>query len=174
MKKKEIKPSRIALAFFHWYCHPAFREEIEGDLMERFNNYSHKYGYVKANRLFFKDVILLFRPAIIGNIYQLTNMETMIITKQYKRLTAILISAFALLLVPLIGMIFTNEINWNTFDFIVAGILLCGTGLILEFILRKTKNKRNRIFLVAGLFLALILIWAELAVGIFGTVIAGS
>lgn len=174
MKKEENKPSRIALAFFHWYCQPQFREEIEGDLMERFNAYSEKYGHNKANRLFIKDVILLFRPTIIGNIYQLTNTETMIITKQNKRLATILISASAVLLIPLLGMLFTNEVNWKIFDFIVAGILLGGTGLTLEFILRKIKTKRNRLFLIIGLFLALILIWTELAVGIFGTVIAGS
>lgn len=174
MKKEENKPSRIALAFFHWYCQPQFREEIEGDLMERFNAYSEKYGHNKANRLFIKDVILLFRPTIIGNLYQLTNTETMMITKQNKRLATILISASALLLIPLLGMLFTNEVNWKILDFIVAGVLLGGTGLALEFILRKIKTKRNRLFLIIGLFLALILIWTELAVGIFGTVIAGS
>ena len=174
MKKDENKPSRIALAFFHWYCKPAFREEIEGDLMERFNVYSGKYGHNKANRLFIKDVILLFRPTIIGNFYQLTNTETMIIANQNKRLATILISALALLLIPLIGMTITHEINWKIFDFIVAGILLGGTGLALEFILRKIKTKRNRLLIISGLFLALILIWTELAVGVFGTVIAGS
>jgi hypothetical protein len=162
------------LAFFHWYCQPQFREEIEGDLMERFNTCSKKYGRKKANQLFIKDVILLFRPKIIGNFYQLTNTENMIITKQNKRLVTILMSATALLLIPLFGMTITNEINWKVFDFIVAGMLLCGTGLTLEFILRKVKSKRNRLLLILGLFLALILIWAELAVGIFGTVIAGS
>jgi hypothetical protein len=174
MKKQVNKPSLIALAFFHWYCQPQFREEIEGDLMERFSCYSEKYGYNKANRLFIKDVILLFRPAIIGNIYQLTNTETMTITKQNKRLVTILVSATALLLIPLIAMNFTSEVNWKIFDFLAAGILLVGTGISLEFILRKIKTKRNRIILIAGLFLALILVWAELAVGVFGTPFAGS
>lgn len=171
---KEHKPSRIALAFFHWFCRAKYREEIEGDLMERFNTYSEQYGQAKANRLFIKDIILLFRPTIMGNIYQLTNTETMIIAKQDKRLLTIVASSAALLLIPLVAMNFTNEVKWKTLDFLIAGILLCGTGLVLEFILRKIKTRRNRIILIAGLFLALILIWAELAVGIFGTVIAGS
>lgn len=174
MTKEENKPSRIALAFFHWYCQPRFREEIEGDLMERFTSYSKEYGYTKANRLFIKDVIQLFRPAIIGNIYQLTNTETMIISKHNKRLVSILISATALLLIPLLAMNFTSQVNWQVFDFLVAGVLLCGAGVTLEFILRKIKTQQNRILLITGLFLALILIWAELAVGIFGTAIAGS
>ncbi len=174
MEKERNIPSRIALAFFYWYCQAEFREEIEGDLMERFSVHSEKYGYTKANRLFIKEVILLFRPAIIGNIYQLTNTEAMIPKKQNKRLVTILVSAAALLLIPRIVMTFTNEVNWKILDFLVAGILLFGTGLTIELILRKTKSKRSRIILVVVLLIALLLIWSELAVGIFGTVIAGS
>jgi len=77
MKRRENKPSRIAMTFFNWYCHPEFREEIEGDLMERFSTYSLKYGHNKANRLFIKDVLFMFRPSIVGNIYHLTNTDTM-------------------------------------------------------------------------------------------------
>ena len=52
MNKREHKPSQTALTFFYWYCHPDLREEIEGDLMERFNIYSLKYGYNKAKNFF--------------------------------------------------------------------------------------------------------------------------
>jgi len=94
--------------------------------------------------------------------------------KQNKRLVTILVVTTALLLIPLVAMKFTNEINWKIFDFLLAGILLFGTGLTIEFILRKIKTKRNRILLILGIVLALLLIWAELAVGIFGTPFAGS
>jgi hypothetical protein len=174
MYQRENKPSRIALTFFNWYCRPDFREEIEGDLMERFNIYSLKYGHNKANRLFIKEVLFLFRPSIVGNIYHLTNTGTMEITNQNKRLVTILATAIAILLIPLIAMKYTNEVNWKIFDFLVAGILLIGTGLTLEFILRKIKTIRYRIIFVITLFVVLFLIWAELAVGIFGTPFAGS
>lgn len=174
MNQRENKPSRIALTFFYWYCHPDFREEIEGDLMERFSTYSEKYGHNKANRLFIKEVLFLFRPSIVGNIYHLTNTDIMVINKQNKRLVTILTTATALLLIPLIAMNFTNDVNWKFFDFLVAGVLLIGTGLTLEFILRKIKTLRYRILFGIALFLVLILIWAELAVGIFGTPFAGS
>lgn len=174
MNQKKYKPSRIALTFFNWYCHPDFREEIEGDLMERFNIYSLKYGHNKANRLFIKEVLFLFRPSIVGNIYHLTNTGTMETTHQNKRLVSILAIAIAILLIPLIAMKFTNEVNWKIFDFLVAGILLIGTGLTLEFILRKIKTLRYRILFGIALFVVLFLIWAELAVGIFGTPFAGS
>jgi len=96
------------------------------------------------------------------------------ITNQNKRLVTILATAIAILLIPLIAMKFTNEVNWKIFDFLVAGILLIGTGLTLEFILRKIKTLRYRILFGIALFVVLFLIWAELAVGIFGTPFAGS
>jgi len=174
MKHRKNKPPRIALAFFHWYCHPDFREEIGGDLMERFSSYLEKYGRNKARRLFIKEVLLLVRPSIIKNTYHLTNTDTMVNTEQNKRIVIILITAAALLLIPLIAMNFTNEVNWKIFDFLIAGVLLIGTGLTLEFILRKIKTLGYRILFVIALFLVLFLIWAELAVGIFGTPFAGS
>lgn len=98
----------------------------------------------------------------------------MIINKQNKRLITILTVASALLLIPLIAMTFTTDVNWKLFDFLVAGILLIGTGLALEFILRKIKTLRYRILFGITLFVVLFIIWAELAVGIFGTPFAGS
>lgn len=80
----------------------------------------------------------------------------------------------ALLLIPLIAMQFTNDVHWKPLDFVVAGILLLGTVIILEFILRKIKSRKMRIGLSVTLLLLLLLIWAELAVGIFGSPLAGN
>jgi hypothetical protein len=71
-------------------------------------------------------------------------------------------------------MQFTNEVNWTLFDFIVAGVLLLGTGLIFDLVIRKTKNIKYRIAISVALLIILLLVWAELAVGIFGTPISGS
>jgi hypothetical protein len=61
------RPPQWVLVFFRWFCHPDFREDIEGDLVERFHNSSTRLSLQKAKWLFIKDVFLLFRPAIIGN-----------------------------------------------------------------------------------------------------------
>jgi len=174
MNQKAKKPSQIAMRFFYWFCRPDFREEIEGDLMEQYNNYYINYGYTKANRLFIKEVILLFRPSIIGNFNYLSNTNTMDIINQNKRLVTILAIAIAILFIPLIAMNLSNDVNWTLFDFIVVGVLLVGTGLTLEFILRKIKTLKYRIIFGIILFVVLFLIWAELSVGIFGTPFAGS
>ncbi|HEY1200420.1 MAG TPA: hypothetical protein VGE79_05545, partial [Niastella sp.] len=76
--------------------------------------------------------------------------------------------------IPLIAMQFTSEVDWSPFDFLVMGVLLLGTGLACELVLRKVKKTGYRVAIVAGILVALLLIWAELAVGIFGTPFAGS
>ncbi len=90
------------------------------------------------------------------------------------RLNSIMLTATLILLVPLVAMLFTEEVDWQLFDFVVAAILLFGTGLLIEFVLRKVKNTQTRL-LYCGIVLAvLFLVWAELAVGIFGSPFAGS
>lgn len=59
-------------------------------------------------------------------------------------------------------------------DFVVAGVLLLGAGLMCELVLRKFKTFKSRLLVCALIFFVLVLIWAELAVGIFGSPIAGS
>jgi hypothetical protein len=93
---------------------------------------------------------------------------------QNKRLTAIVVTVALLLLVPLTAMQFTKEVDWSLSDFIIAAILLLGTGLLCELVMRKVKTTRNRVILCAVILFALFLVWAELAVGIFGTPFAGS
>jgi hypothetical protein len=90
-----------------------------------------------------------------------------------KRLTGILLTVTLLLSVPLIAMQFTAEVKWSLLDFIVAAVLLFGTGLLCEFVMRKFKKKGHRIALCAILLAALLLVWVELAVGIFGTPFGG-
>lgn len=94
--------------------------------------------------------------------------------KKNKRLFTILLAVPLVLLIPLIGMQFSSEVNWLFFDFLVMGVILLGLGLIIELVWRKVPKKNNRLVLIALILIAFILIWAELAVGIFGTPFAGS
>jgi ABC-type cobalt transport system substrate-binding protein len=93
---------------------------------------------------------------------------------QNKRLIGIVLTVVIILLIPFIAMQFTHEVNWTASDFIVAAVLLLGTGLTGELVLRKVKKTTHRIALCAVLLAALLLIWAELAVGIFGSPFSGS
>ncbi len=91
-----------------------------------------------------------------------------------KRIQILLIGIISVLSIPAIAMLFTKEVNWDIADFAVMGTLLLAVGLTAEYILRKVTLKRNRIVLLIGLFILLLVIWAELAVGIFDSPFAGS
>lgn len=95
-------------------------------------------------------------------------------TAKNNRLAIILSVAGLLLLLPLIAMQFTNEVNWTLSDFIVAGGLLFGTGGLIELAMRKINKVGTRVWVILGILVVLFLVWAELAVGIFGTPFAGS
>ncbi|CAL67514.1 hypothetical protein [Christiangramia forsetii] len=90
------------------------------------------------------------------------------------RLLIILLIVGVILLIPFIAMQLGAEgVDWDSRDFMIMGILLLGTALALEFSLQKIKTTKKR-FIACGLILiGLFLIWAELAVGIFGTPFAG-
>jgi len=90
-----------------------------------------------------------------------------------KGIIIVLLITAILLLIPLIAMQFTDEVNWTLSDFIVASVLLLGTGLTGELVLRKIKKSHYRIVVFIALLLVFFLIWAELAVGIFGTALGG-
>ena len=79
-----------------------------------------------------------------------------------------------LLIIPLIAMQLTDEVEWSLFDFIIMGTLLLITGLMGEIIFKKVKKYKHRVALYVVVAIIFLLIWAELAVGIFGTPFAGS
>ena len=95
-------------------------------------------------------------------------------TTHNKRIYVILLTVAFILAIPLIAMQFTNEVDWDFFDFLTMGVLLTGTGLLINLVLRKVKTSGQRLLLIGAILLALFLIWAELAVGIFGSPFAGS
>ncbi|MES3024276.1 MAG: hypothetical protein V4857_22130 [Pseudomonadota bacterium] len=91
-----------------------------------------------------------------------------------KQLMFVVLAVAALLLVPLVAMQFTKEVVWDIFDFAVAATLLIGTGVAFVVGARMFTTTKARIILGIVLGLTLFLVWAELAVGVFGTPFAGS
>ncbi len=80
----------------------------------------------------------------------------------------------SLLTIPLVAMQFTDEVRWSVVDFVVMGLLLLGLGLSIELVLKKTKSTKKRWTYLSIVLLIFLLIWAELAVGIFNSPWAGS
>lgn len=70
------------------------------------------------------------------------------------------------LLIPLIAMQFTSEVNWDTRDFVVMGFLVFSTASLFVLVSRRAPRRRRVVigFVFAAVF---VYVWAELAVGIF-------
>ena len=71
-----------------------------------------------------------------------------------------------LLLVPLVAMQFTKEVQWTLLDFIVMAALLSGIGSAFVIVARRISPKL-RLPIGIAFAVAFLYIWAELAVGIF-------
>lgn len=76
--------------------------------------------------------------------------------------------AALLLLLPLVAMQFTGEVNWDETDFIFAGVLIGSVGLVAELTVRTTKNLAYRGGAAFALAAAFLIIWANGAVGMIG------
>ncbi|MBL0419282.1 hypothetical protein JI739_02875 [Ramlibacter sp. AW1] len=72
-----------------------------------------------------------------------------------------------LLLIPLVAMQFTREVSWSVGDFLAAGALLFSAGCGIVRVNRRFERRRHRVWASAAIVLALAVVWAELAVGIF-------
>ncbi|MGD1319627.1 MULTISPECIES: hypothetical protein [unclassified Chryseobacterium] len=79
-----------------------------------------------------------------------------------------------LLATAFLGNIFVEGWNWSKFDFLVAGILLFGTAGLISLVRMVVKNRNYKIIISLVIVAILVLVWMELAVGIFGTPFAGS
>jgi len=80
----------------------------------------------------------------------------------------IALATACILLVPLVAMQFTDEVAWGPFDFIVAGVLLFGTGVMLDVAARTIRPLRYRIAALGAVAAALLVVWVDLAAGIVG------
>ncbi|GGY59498.1 hypothetical protein [Pseudoduganella albidiflava] len=73
----------------------------------------------------------------------------------------------ALLLVPAASMLLGGGFDWGPGDFVAAAILLAATGLALELARATLRSRTSRLAAGGAIVLALLTLWAELAVGIF-------
>ncbi len=91
--------------------------------------------------------------------------------KHFKIIAGITI---ALLLIPVVAMQFTDEVVWSSMDFILAGVVLLSLGCLLSFLIRNVHSTKKRLLLILCTILMFAILWAELAVGIFNSPIAGN
>ena len=85
-----------------------------------------------------------------------------------KNIFYIVLATTFILLIPLMTMQFTEEVNWDLFDFAFMGALLFGAGLTYKLIARKGSTTAYRAAVGIAVVAALLLVWINGAVGIIG------
>jgi hypothetical protein len=88
---------------------------------------------------------------------------------QNKKIIRLALAVVFILLIPLIAMQFTDEVNWDLADFVIAGVLLFGAGFAYELIARKGSTTAYRAAVGVAVAAALLLLWVNGAVGIIGS-----
>jgi hypothetical protein len=76
--------------------------------------------------------------------------------------------AAILILLPLVAMQFTSEVNWTASDFIFAGAMFGITGGTFELAVRASGGGGYRAGAAIALLTAFLTVWINLAVGIIG------
>lgn len=89
-----------------------------------------------------------------------------------KNIAHIALGTLGLLLIPLIFTLLGSGVDgdglhWTVMDFIVMGLLLFVTGLAINEVIIRVREKNKRLVIASLVILAFLYIWAELAVGIF-------
>ncbi|MFA5135011.1 MAG: hypothetical protein WC505_04475 [Patescibacteria group bacterium] len=87
---------------------------------------------------------------------------------RHKNILRITIATICILLIPLVAMQFTDEVVWTVGDFIFAGVLLFGSGLVYELAARKANTAVYKVAIGLAVATMLLLVWINAAVGIIG------
>ena len=84
-----------------------------------------------------------------------------------------IIYTLILLTIPFLSNMYINDFNWSLVDFIIMGVLIFSCLSFTGFIKKKFRGIKE-ILTIIIVVIVFILLWAELAVGIFGSPFAGS
>lgn len=77
--------------------------------------------------------------------------------------------AVGLILLPLVAMQFTSDVNWSVGDFIFASLLLGVVGLAIELTILKSGSMAYRIAAGVAILASLLIVWVNGAVGMIGS-----
>lgn len=93
---------------------------------------------------------------------------------QPRAFVAILLGTALVLAGPLIAMQFTDEMDWNAFDFAALAVVLLGGGVLFTLVASRARDLRGKTAIGVVVAVALALVVVELGVGLVGSPLAGS
>jgi peptidoglycan/LPS O-acetylase OafA/YrhL len=81
-----------------------------------------------------------------------------------KIIVQITIVTALVLLVPFVAMQFSEEVDWDLFDFVAIGALVFGAGLAYRLLVRNESSSVKKIVIGIALVVVFLLIWINGAV----------
>jgi len=84
-----------------------------------------------------------------------------------------IIYTLILLTIPFLSNMYINDFNWSLVDFIIMGVLIFSFLSFNNFVRKKFSGIKETLAIII-VVIVFILLWAELAVGIFGSPFSGS
>lgn len=162
-------PSKQSIARYReWYARllrlypKPFRKRFEEGMAQTFHDLCRERK--KTGKGLFAFTLRVFVETSAGIVRErMTSMLT-----QNKRVVGLVAAVAILLLIPLVAMQFTAEVNWSPIDFVVMGGLLLGVGLAYELVVRRSEKTAYRVAFGVGLLAVFLLFWVNGAVGIIG------
>ncbi len=85
-----------------------------------------------------------------------------------KKILFVALATVLILMVPLVAMQFSAEVDWGVGDFFIMGMLVFGTGLAYVLLSRISESIAYRAAVAIAVVAGLLLVWVNLAVGIIG------
>ncbi|HYD35175.1 MAG TPA: hypothetical protein VD999_03865 [Vitreimonas sp.] len=169
MSKALIQKSEQTYAFLLKLYPRSFRQEYEQEMMFVFceslkDSYQQRREQGVIN-LWARTSVDILKSLVIQHIQSKKGNPVM----KNQSLMRVALGTAALLMIPLLG-----QWPWTVSDFVIMGVLLSATGLMLEFVSSKVKNTNQRIAIALAIVFVFLLIWVELAVGLFGSPFAGN
>ena len=79
----------------------------------------------------------------------------------------------AVLLVVFLASLLSDQVMWSIYDFLIGGGLIFVFATI-EVILWNKLKSQHKLFVVLFVLLVFLILWAEMAVGLFDSPLAGS
>ncbi|WPO83285.1 hypothetical protein SD427_02755 [Chryseobacterium sp. JJR-5R] len=95
-------------------------------------------------------------------------------TSEKEKSTIVFAVPSVLLVAAILGNLFVKGWSCSPFDFIIASALLFGTASFISLVIGSKKSLWYKLMVSAMIILVLATVWIELAVGIFGSPVAGS
>lgn len=159
------------LKFYPKRYQQEFGEEMKYVFSESLKEAYNKHGEQRIIKLWGRTILDTGKSLFIQHVENQKGGDTMKtknadLIMQNKIFIWLALGTGLILMIPVIMMQLTTEWNWGLSDFIVIAILLFGMGSLFVWTARKI-NKKYRLITGILFVLAILYIWAELAVGIF-------